>query len=89
MSSNKTDNNPQGRRQTQGTVLCLRVAKPFMGDLNYDNVIDANDRTILQSAIVGTVELSSLQEFLGDLNGDGVINSIDSFLIGGLINSQN
>lgn len=56
-----------------------------LGDINYDNVIDSNDATILRAEIAGNADISAVQEFLCDINGDGNINSIDAFLLNRLM----
>ena len=47
------------------------------GDLNNDNIISADDLTLLQNYVLGKAELDQTQAAASDINGDGAVNSFD------------
>lgn len=59
------------------TVLPATVYALAKGDLNKDNVISADDLTLLQNYVLGKAELDHSQSEAADINGDGAVNSFD------------
>lgn len=51
------------------------------GDVNMDEVINVLDIILTVNAILGTVELSSIQEDLADMNDDGLLNILDVIML--------
>ena len=58
------------------------------GDINYDNIISSEDKSMIQRYLIKDVEFSSIQEKIADINKDKIIDVSDLLLITQLI-SQN
>ena len=49
----------------------------IVGDVNYDNMISADDLLVMKRYILMEVDFSQAMINLSDMNGDGVLNIID------------
>lgn len=59
----------------------VKVNRVLMGDVNLDGVVNEEDVTLLNKAVLGAVLLNETQKRAADVNGDGVTDSIDSLNI--------
>ncbi|MBP5581406.1 MAG: hypothetical protein J6X85_06430 [Ruminococcus sp.] len=59
------------------TIIPAATYALAKGDINNDNVISADDLTLLQNYVLGKAELDKSQAAAADINGDGAVNSFD------------
>lgn len=59
----------------------FNIVPAILGDVNFDNVLNVNDVTLIQKHIVKLDIQETFYESLADVNGDGVINIYDATLI--------
>ena len=53
------------------------LTKYEIGDVNFDNHIDVNDKNLIMEHIAGNTELSDAALWYADINGDGAIDNKD------------
>ena len=63
-------------------------ASTIKGDLDYNGVLNNDDKALLTSMVVGNTDFSDLQFFLGDVNCDGSITAKDISALRKLINGE-
>ena len=58
-------------------IWSMEATDIIVGDVNYDNMISADDLLIMKRYILMEVDFSQAMINLSDMNGDGVLNIID------------
>ena len=58
-------------------IWSMEATDIIVGDVNYDNMISADDLLIMKRYILVEVDFSQAMINLSDMNGDGVLNIID------------